>query len=138
MSLVPKWIVAPYAVTVLPAASFAVTETLNPAPAVAVAGADRPRLVALASTVTATVVEREFAASETVIVCGPLVASVAENEPCPAFSVESGGSAAAASVLLKCTVPRYPAAAAPLESAAVTSMVKGTPAPTAAGAVATR
>src|SRR5438445_763771 len=83
-------IVAPYAVTVLPAASFAVTETLNPAPAVAVAGADRPRLVALASTVTATVVEREFAASETVIVCGPLVASVAENEPCPAFSVESG------------------------------------------------
>src|SRR5215469_4799596 len=50
--------------------------------------------------------------SVAVIVCAPAVFNVAEKVPTPFVSVELAGSVAAASLLVKCTVPVYPVAVA--------------------------
>ena len=47
----------------------------------------------------------EVVVSVAAMVCEPAVFSIAEKVPTPLVSVASAGSAAAASVLVKCTVP---------------------------------
>ena len=90
------------------AASRAVTVTLIAVPDVAVAGAVTAKWVAALAD---TVVEFEVPVIEAVtvsvavMVCRPPVFSVAENVPVPLLNVVSAGSAAAVSVLVKCTVP---------------------------------
>jgi hypothetical protein len=69
--------------------------------------------------------------SAALIVWLPEVFNVAENDPVPLVSFESGGSVALASVLEKCTVPAYVVAVLPRESNAVTVKLKGIPVLTA-------
>src|SRR5213593_699798 len=71
----------------------------------------KPVIVGALATMTVTVVESEFGASATVTVCGPAVANSIEKVPWPLVNVESAGSTTpgAVSLLLKWTVPVYPA-----------------------------
>ena len=88
--------------------SRAVTVKLNGEPTVEVGGAERDSLVAVAGLTPIAFevpVIDEAAASVAVMVRVPAVLSVAETTPMPPTSVESTGSAAAPSVLVKWTVP---------------------------------
>src|SRR4051812_16088754 len=67
----------------------------------------------------------------------PGVLSVTWNDPAPATSGVSGGSTAAASELVNCTVPVYPVAVLLNWSSAVTVAVNGVPAVTGLGAATT-
>ena len=128
MSLLVKCTVPVYVGSVFPYGSWAAAVKVKLVPTVGLPPVARAnRLAGAALTVIGTVVVFAAAASETVIVCDPAVASVTENEPWPFVSLESGGSlaAVAASLLLKCTVPPYWAIGFPRESAAVTSIVNG-------------
>jgi hypothetical protein len=55
-------------------------------------------------------VMEEVTVSVAVIVCVPVVSSVAENVPVPLVNVALAGSVAEPSLLVKCTVPLYPVA----------------------------
>ena len=88
--------------------SRAATVTEKAVPAVAVTGAVTVKCVAAAGlTVMAFVVPviELVAVSVAVMVWLPAVFSVAEKVPVPAVSVLLAGSEAAASLLVKCTVP---------------------------------
>jgi hypothetical protein len=91
------------------AASRAVTVTLKGEPAVAEAGADTEKCVAAPAVTLIALDVPVFEAvtvSVAVMVCTPMVLSVAENVPTPLVSVEFAGNPAAPSVLVNCTVPR--------------------------------
>jgi hypothetical protein len=62
--------------------------------------------------------------SVAVRVCVPAVSSVAEKFPVPAARAESAGSFAWASLLVKCTVPEYPAETLLAASSALTVTLK--------------
>ena len=99
-----KWTVSPNDVIVLLFWSNAVTVTLKALPAVALAGADTTKWGA-AATETAIVPEvpatDPFVVSVAVMVWFPAVRRVAEKLPAPLASVESAGSEAEASELVK-------------------------------------
>ena len=90
------------------AASRAVTVKLNALPAVADAGADTAKCVAVPAV---TLIEFDVPVIEAVtvsvavMVCAPAVFSVAENVPVPLVRVVFAGNTAAPSLLVKCTVP---------------------------------
>src|SRR6267143_6058420 len=92
--------------------SNAVTVKLNADPAVADAGAETAKCVA-DSTVTAIVLEVPAIDGVTVSVAVrvwfPAVFKVAENVPTPFVKIEFAGKTAPPSLLVKCTVPGYPA-----------------------------
>ena len=94
---------------VLLKASSAVTVRLNGVPAVAVAGALTakcgPAVEADTPIVPLELDIDDVTVSVAVIVWLPAVARVAEKVPTPLVSVTLAGSTAAASVLVKCTVP---------------------------------
>src|SRR5438046_1126456 len=69
------------------------------------------------------------------MVCVPAVARVAETVPAPRGSVLSAGSVAAASLLVKWTVPAYVGFRLPNASRAVTVKLNGLPAVADAGAL---
>jgi hypothetical protein len=81
-----------------------VTVKFNAVPGVAVPGAETEKCVAAAA-LTVIVAEvpviEPFTVSVAVIVCGPLVFSVAENVPVPFVSAEFAGNTAAPSLLVK-------------------------------------
>ncbi len=84
------------------------TEILIAVPAVAELGAETKSWVAeagLTVTVPVVAVSDEVTVSVAVMVWLPAVFSVAWKLPTPLVRVELAGSAAAASVLVKCTVP---------------------------------
>lgn len=88
--------------------SSAVTVTKNGVPAVAAAGAETSKCVAVvATTVIAPVmpVIEAVTVSVAVTVCVPTVFSVTEKIPVPLMSVLFAGRTACPSVLVKCTVP---------------------------------
>ena len=119
------------------AAVNAVTVTLNAAPTVAVEGAETEKCVAtgaLTVIVPEVPVMDPVTVSVAVMVCGPLVFSVAEKVLTPAVSVEFNGKAAAPSLLVKCTVPGYPVAVLPNVSSAVTVKLNAVPLLAAPGA----
>ncbi len=107
-SVLVKATVSAKLVTVLPYASCAVTAKLKATLLVALAGALTSSLETAAGlTVMAPVVPAsdEVTVSVAVIVWLPAVLRVAEKLPTPLARVEFAGNAAAASVLVKCTVP---------------------------------
>ena len=104
-------------------ASSAVTVTLKGDPAMALDGALIPKWVAVAwLTVIApdVPVMLDVVVSVAVTVLLPAVLIVALKVPAPFVSVALAGRAAAASLLVKCTVPAYPVAVLPVASRAVT------------------
>src|SRR5664279_2200915 len=109
----------------------AVTVNENAVPPFAVAGAETPRCVAPADATTMAALVPVMAAltvSVAVMVWLPAVVSVAGNVATPLVSVASAGSVAAASELVKWTVPAYPVAVAFDASSAVTVMLNALPA----------
>jgi len=103
VSLLVKWTVPAYAVSVFPNWSCAVTlnEKLVPAVGVLVLVVRMKRVALAAFTETLSVpVMLGFVASAAVIVCEPAVVSVAENVPWPFANVESAGRATPAAVSL--------------------------------------
>jgi hypothetical protein len=88
-------------------ASCAVTVKVNDVPDVAVPGATTLKCVAAAgfTVIVAVPVIDEVTVSVAVIVRLPAVFKVAVNVLVPFVSVESAGSVAAPSLLVKCTVP---------------------------------
>src|SRR5438876_11205195 len=66
-----------------------------------------------------------FTVSVAVMVWAPIVSRVAENVPVPAVRVLLAGRVAAASVLVKWTVPAYAVAVLPKASCAVTVKLNG-------------
>src|SRR5215475_1968748 len=121
--------------------SRAVTMMLNGAPAVAELGAEISRCVAVTGpTVIGLDVPLivEVTVSVAVTVWLPAVFNVAWNTPPPLVSVEFTGSAAAASVLVKCTVPAYPVTRLLNWSNAVTLTLTAVPAGVDGGAVTTK
>ena len=109
--------------------SRAVTVNLAGVPVVAVDGAETLKWVAGFVTVTVEDVPviEELTVSVAVIVRLPAVAKVTENMPVPDVNVEFAGSAAAASELVKCTVPEKPGITLSLASSAVTVKLKAVP-----------
>jgi hypothetical protein len=88
--------------------SCAVTVKLNAVPAVAVAGADTAKWVAVGTgtlMVLLVPVIDALKVSVAVIVWDPAVFNVAENVAVPFVNFESVGNTAAPSVAVKCTVP---------------------------------
>ena len=84
----------------------AVTVNVNADPAVAVAGAETVKWVAVLTAIPGLVpVIDKVIVSVAVIVLAPSVRSVALNVPVPLVSVEFAGSVALPSLLVKWTVP---------------------------------
>lgn len=124
--------VGPNDATLLPYASLAVAVKTALPPAVMVEDVVLTAIDATAPGPTATAEDVPVivlvTVSVAVTVCDPAVLNVTGNVPTPLVSVASAGSAAFASLLVKCTVPVYVVTVLPDESCAVTVALSGVPA----------